>query len=831
MKINHLLCMLLAGIAIGAQGQIQLTGKVEGKDGIPIFGVTVYAKKDGDPQGVITDQSGQFKLPLATTGEYTFRLTFVGFKTYEQQLSIDEAKSYDLGTIILEEDKVVLQSVEVIGRSREDYSSDYSFSASKVAIKTRELPQAISSVTKEFMSDRQAFQLADAVKAVSSVTSTGNYNHFNIRGITQAEDGQVINGMRTRQYYFLQPITSHIERVEVIKGPSSVTFSSVDPGGTVNMVTKKPLAEARKEVSLTTGSFATIRGALDFTGPLNKSKTLLYRFNTAFQEAQSYRDLVQNNAFLVTPSITYAPNSTTALNAEVIYNNGVGTLDRGQPIFGAINGEYDLNSTSTSLNVGAPNDYYRSKELMVMTNFTKSFTDQIGFNASYMKQTWKEDLAEHRTENAAAVDIEGNAIPTLAAMRYVEREQFWDTDNLSAFFDVKLKGNGISNTLVAGYDGSRWERRVGAGQNTARRYLKVDGSVAGFDPENASDYQTLTVGDVEMPRPNVPHFNLEDPSYNIKVTKDYTMGSFAIPANLTTTNGVYIQNQFKIGKLSALLNLRYEWFTDIFDYEGDEQKFENEAFIPRIGLTYELTRDVSVYGTYLEGFQPQTNTVTLSPATEGFFWAASPGNFDPLESNLKEIGFKGEFLDGRVQANLAAFEIIQKNVLIGDTYDIENLTARGEQRSRGIEWDVSGFILDNFQVIASHSYTDAEIVEDEDEALIGERIGGSPRHSANFWGRYDLVSGLFKGIGFGFGMQYSGDKYSWYSYASSDRLLLPSYTVLDGAVYYKPINSNLQMILKMNNITDKTYWSGALNPFRLAPGAPRNFLLTVTYKF
>ena len=167
--------------------------------------------------------------------------------------------------------------------------------------------------------------------------------------------------MRTRQYYFLQPITSHIERVEVIKGPSSVTFSSADPGGTVNMVTKKPLDQARSEVALTTGGFSTIRGAADFTGPLNREKTLLYRFNTAFQEAQSFRDLVQNNAFLITPSISYLPNSTTALNAEMIYTSGVGNLDRGQPIFGQINGEFDLNSTSTSTNVGASNDYYKSR--------------------------------------------------------------------------------------------------------------------------------------------------------------------------------------------------------------------------------------------------------------------------------------------------------------------------------------------------------------------------------------------------------------------------------------------------------------------------------------
>ncbi len=831
MKINYILFLVFFSATIYSNAQIRVTGSVLDNNGDALPGATVSLRAGSIVEGDITDGNGSFAISVENTGTYQLEIRSVGFTTYSQTLNLESGSGFNLGTIGLEEDQRYLQTVEIIGRAQQDYNSDYSFSATKVAIKNREMPQAISSVTKEFISDRQAFQLADAVKAVSSVTSTGNYNHFNIRGITQAEDGQAINGMRTRQYYFLQPITSHIERVEVIKGPSSVTFSSVDPGGTINMVTKKPLAEVRNEVSISTGSFGTIRAAADFTGPLNEEKTLLYRFNTAFQEAQSFRDLVQNNAFLITPSISYLPNSSTALNAEVIYSNGVGNLDRGQPIFGRINGEFDLNSTSTSVNVGASNDFYKSQELMVMTNFKKTFSDNFGFNASYMKQTWTEDLAEHRTENRAAVDIDGNEIPTLAAMRYVEREQFWDSDNINAFFNIDIKNNNVSNILLIGYDGSRWERTLGGGQNTARRYLRNDGSVGNFDPANAADFQTMTVDGVVMPRPNVPHFNLENPSNGIRVTKDYTIGEFAIPANLTSTDGVYIQNQFKIGKFSALLNLRYEWFKDIFDYEGDEQEFKNEAFIPRIGLTYELSKSLSAYATYLEGFQPQTNTVTLSPATEGFFWSASPGNFDPLESDLKEIGLKGEFMNGKVQGNFALFEITQKNVLLGDTYDIENLTARGEQRSRGFEWDVSGYVSPNLQVIASYAYTNAEIIEDDDATLIGERIGGAPQHSANFWSRYDFESNTLRGLGIGFGIQYSGDKYSWYSFSSTDRLLLPEYTVLDGALYYKPENSNMQLILKVNNITNKTYWSGALNQFRLAPGAPRNILATVTYKF
>ena len=830
MNLKLLFILALFGISGNAFAQIKVTGKVIYPNGEPLSGATVIVKNQNASLGTLTDTNGDFTIDVKTQGSYDLEIRFLGFAPYQRSLDIESSE--DLGTIGLEEDNLELQTVEIVGRARTDYNSDYSFSASKIAMKNRELPQSISSITKELLSDRQAFQLVDAVRTVSNVAPTGIYNHYNIRGITQGDDGQVLNGLRTRQYYFLQPITSHLERVEVIKGPSSVTFSSADPGGTVNMVTKKPLKEKKGAVSMSTGSFGTLRSTIDLTGPLNEEKTLLYRLNAAYQEAKSFRDVVNNNAFLVTPSLSYVPNESTALNVEMIYNNSVGNLDRGQPIFGAINGEFDINSTPISLNVGASNDHYKNDELIFTTSFSKRFTDDFGFNAQYMKQSWEEDLAEHRVDGTA-VDIEGNVIPTLARLRYDRRQQFWETDNVSVYFDYNIESGNISNKVLIGYDATRWERKIGAGFLRARRYLTTSGGQSNFNPANASNFQTMVVNGVTMPVPAVPHFNLENPFNGARNTNAYNLAELSIPANLTTSNGIYLQNQFKIGKFSALINLRYESFKDIFNYEKDEEEFKTNAFVPRLGLTYELSNNISVYATYLEGFQPHTNTVSLSPTAEGFFWAASPARFDPLESSLKELGFKAEFMNGRIFANLAVFDIIQKNILLGDTYDLQNLTTRGEQRSRGFEMDISGYVAPNFQLIFSYGFNDAEIVEDAIEEFIGERIGGSPQQNANFWGRYDFKDESFlRGIGIGLGAQFVDERYTWYNptYAT-DRVLLPSYTVFETAVYYKPSNSNIQLTLKVNNLFDETYWLGGLNPARLGPGAPRNLLLTASYQF
>ncbi|MBT1711766.1 TonB-dependent receptor [Fulvivirgaceae bacterium PWU5] len=726
-----------------------------------------------------------------------------------------------------------LQTVEVVGRIDRDYQSDYSFSATRSAIRNQELPQALSTITKELIADRQAFQLADAVKIVSGVAPSSFYNQYNIRGISQNEEGQIINGMRTRQYYFLQPITSNIERVEVLKGPASVTFSSVDPGGSINMVTKKPLATERREVAMSVGSFSTLRTTLDFTGPLNESKTLLYRLNAGLQQGRSYRDLVKNNALLVSPSISYIPDNKTAINAEMIFSNSTGTLDRGQPIFGATAGVTDLNSTPISLNLGAANDFFKSKEVIVMTGVSHKFTEKIGVNVSYMKQTWTENLQEHRTTNAFAVDIDNQSMSNLATMQFVQRQQYWNTDNLNAYFTVDFTTGTVQHKVLAGYDLSRWNKSKGGGQNSARGYLLTDGTVANaFVPANAAGYQTITVDGKTLPKPNVPNFNLNNPSYTIRNVDDYVLnGRTAVPSAMTRTDAVYLQEHVKIGKWSALLSLRREWFEDITNYEAPgEGSFENAAWIPRVGITYEVIKQIHVYATYLEGYQPQSNTVSLMPSTGAFFWDPnSPARFKPLISDLKELGAKGEFFEGSVTMTVAAYEINQENILINANLPEypDSLVQRGADRSRGVEWELAGYLLPGLQLTASYSHIDARIIEDDDETLHGKRKENTPVNSASVWMRYNFSQAALRDIGVGLGVQYSGAKVPWFTRAFE----VPDYTVLDLALYYTPSKANMQLALNVNNVLNTTYWIGAQNYLRLFPAAPRNFMLTATYKF
>jgi iron complex outermembrane receptor protein len=616
--------------------------------------------------------------------------------------------------------------------------------------------------------------------------------------------------------------------VEVIKGPASAGFSSVDPGGSINLVTKKPLAVNRREVGLSVGSFSTIRGTLDFTGPLNEQKTLLYRLNGAYQEAKSYRDLVRNNSFLFSPSFTYLPSERTALNAELIVSNMSGNLDRGQPIFGAVAGATDLNSTPISLNLGAANDFFNSKELLVTGNLAHRFSDHVSFNTTYMKQTWMEDLQEHRTTNAFAPDLTGKPVTSSAAMQFVQRKQSWNIDNLSSYVNIDGHTGRIGHKLVIGYDLHRWQKLRGGGQNAARGFLLKDGTVAPtFVLANATNYQTQTVAGVTIPRPNVAHFDLNNPSYTIRNVNDYVLNvRTALQPALTTTQAVYVQEQLKWSKLTLLLGLRQEWFEDITNFEAPNTIVVNKsALLPRLGLTYAVNGNVNVYGTYLRGYQPQSNTVTLLPVV-----APAGSTFDPLESDLKEVGMKADLFGGRFRITSAVYEINQRNLLMNanDPANPDLLVTRGAERSRGFEIDAAGYIMPNWQINASYSYIDAIIVNDREAGLIGARKQNTPINSANLWTRYNFApTSALADLGIGLGFQHSGSKIPWFTRAFD----VPAYTTVDMALYYTPARSNVQVAFNINNLTNQTYWVGAQNYLRLFPGAPRNTMLTLTYRF
>ena len=808
----------------------------------------------------MTDASGFFNVTLTEGGSYTISIVAEGVNPLENQITVEDNGVLDLGDVIVyravsedvvierpvveqpteptepvvaknttdpnepqdeEEDGKVkkLQTVEIIGRARKDYNSDYSFSASKIALKNMEVSQAITTVTKELIADKGVTRLGDVVKNVSGVNQTSFYNNYAIRGVTQQasyRESRLMNGMVTSHIFFSQPMMMNVERVEVIKGPASMTFSSTDAGGSINIITKKPLKTDRKEVSLSVGSYQTVVGALDFTGPLNKSKTLLYRLNLGYENGKSFRDLQFKKAYMIAPTIAYVPNEKTNISFEFVMSNNSNRLDRGQPIFKANPGDRPaLTSTPITYAIGAINDVNKTLDLNFMGNLTHKFTDNLSINMAYMKHIWNEDLTELRTDNNFGKDSHGVIQRDKVQLRYVQRNSNFFTDNFNAYlnYDWKL-GENFKNKSVLGYDLVMFEVGHG-GTNTVRDYT---GNAA---------LGTLT--------PRIPHWDLtKEGQYRVMYPGFYQPQARRMQETTPmyfSTNSAYFMNQMELwNRLIFNIGLRQEWYTDKNFYKRrNEETVKQNKFLVRAGLMYKATKNINAYASYIEGFQMQTDAYL---GYDGFRRDMNTGQyvreaFKPKTTRMYEFGAKTEWLEGKLHASIAYYDIKQNNIL---TYDDtvsngavdELMNEGGTERNKGLEIDVMGRILPNWLVNAGYAYNDSKVTDQKRGTY---RKDNAPKHTFNLWTRFDVKEGFFKNLGLGAGLNYSAEKISW----QEPDLVLPDYTIVDAAVYYKI--KDMQLSFNINNIFNKTYWLGAFNYPRLFPGTPRNVMFTVRYTF
>ena len=853
--------LLVSSLLMSLMGYSQMVkGRVVQHDN-PVSNASIILKKGDKEMTSMTDASGFFNVTLTEGGSYTISIVAEGANPLENQITVEDNGVLDLGDVIVyqmvtsqpvveekpvteqpteptepvvaknttdpnepqdeEEDGKVkkLQTVELLGRARKDYSSDYSFSASKIALKNMEVSQAITTVTKELIADKGVTRLGDVVKNVSGVTQTSFYNNYAIRGVTQQasyRESRLMNGMVTSHIFFSQPMMMNVERVEVIKGPASMTFSSTDAGGSINIITKKPLKTDRKEVSLSVGSYQTVVGALDFTGPLNKSKTLLYRLNLGYENGKSFRDLQFKKAYMIAPTIAYVPNEKTNISFEFVMSNNSNRLDRGQPIFKANPGDRPaLTSTPITYAIGAINDINKTLDLNFMGNLTHKFTDNLSINMAYMKHIWNEDLTELRTDNNFGKDSHGVIQRDKVQLRYVQRNSNFFTDNFNAYlnYDWKL-GENFKNKSVLGYDLVMFEVGHG-GTNTVRDYT---------GDKNAG---TLT--------PRIPHWDLtKEGQYRVMYPGFYQPQAKRMQETTPmyfSTNSAYFMNQMELwNRLIFNIGLRQEWYTDKNFYKRkNEEIVKQNKFLVRAGLMYKATKNINAYASYIEGFQMQTDAYL---GYDGFRRDMNTGQyvreaFKPKTTRMYEFGAKTEWLEGKLHASIAYYDIKQNNIL---TYDDtvyngavdELMTEGGTERNKGLEIDVMGRILPNWLVNAGYAYNDSKVTDQKRGTY---RKDNAPKHTFNLWTRFDVKEGFFKNLGVGAGLNYSAEKISW----QEPDLVLPDYTIIDAAVYYKI--KDMQLSFNINNIFNKTYWLGAFNYPRLFPGTPRNVMFTVRYTF
>lgn len=824
MRLLFLLFFTLTfSISFAQTGVIK--GQIKSGSGAPVELINLILKGTG--KGAVTSETGEFEFTGLASGSYHLIGTGIGFKQINRHISIaeNEILTIDLTAI---EDARELQTVEITGRRETTYKNDLSFIGSKTATPIKEVPQSISYITKEVMRDQGVFLMGDAVKNMSGVNQFTFYDDLTIRGFRMngGSTTQLFNGLRTYSGFWKQPPVNYLERVEVIKGAASALYGNTSPGGTINRVTKKPLTTPQKSLTFTTGSFNTLRTMADFTGPMNESKTLLYRMNVGYVNTQGFRNLQFDKNIIVAPSVSFLPTSKTRINFDLVYNKSMGRLDRGQSVVGN-----DLHSSSIKTSLSAINDYMNDETYLITTSLNHQFTKNTSFNFAYLRTGYSEKLLEHRSSNVNAVDSAGKAVANLVGRNVNIRETKSFMDNVSLFVNHNFNTGRAEHKFVAGYDFIQSYTPKGSGQQTANGYLLKAGGVAAYNaktPEKYVFYNYVENGVTRsIPKPNISHYDLtlqnnqmEDPS---KYIYNVTTGSVTPPV-FYMLQGLYLQEQVKIDRLQVLFGLRYDSYVDKKGYTtNNETNITQHALLPRIGAVYTLNKNINIYGTYTKGYNPQDAAVQSNPL--------SGGPFDPIRSSLIEGGLKSDWFDGRLTANLSVYNITQTNTLYSANApeNLDLMQQIGEEKAKGIEFDVTGNILPNWNLIVAYSYNDAKITDAgskaTDQVLVNVQKPNAPKNQGSVWTKYTFVNQSLKGLGIGLGGNFVTER----NMSLSTTQTLPGYVVLNGAIYYKI--DKFQFQVNLNNLAGKTYWVGGYDYLRLFPGAPRNFMSTISYTF
>jgi iron complex outermembrane recepter protein len=641
----------------------------------------------------------------------------------------------------------------------------------------RDVPASIQVVPRQVIDDRAVTNLADALETTSGVNpeTYGGYAFIpRIRGFNSF-DAVFVNGSRREVVVFDNPTTDNIERVEVLRGPSSVLFGQGNPGGIINYVTRRPLEDPYYNFTLQGGSFNQIRPSFDVSGLLTDDESLLYRFIGSYTREESFVEFANSERYFLAPSLEWriTPDTTLAADLEFI-DSSISSLTCGIPAVG--DGVADIPRSRALCESGGFGNAFGKYDLQ-RYNLSARLDHQFSANWSARNTLF---FGTYTVRRAGPSSSDFNE--STGELQRVIANQNNSFTSFSNNLDVvgNFSTGSIDHRLLLGFEYSR--------QNTFRNFFF------------GGDY---------------PSINIFDPDYS-----DIRFQFDSFPFNgrrklLSTAYGFYLQDQISFtDNLILVLGGRY----DIYEQEtinriedtSSEQEFY--VFSPRVGLVYQPVEPLSLYASFTQGFEPSSAVL---------FDGSDP---DPQRSTQYEVGAKVEF--GDLAATLAYFDITRTNIPTTDPANPDFSILTGEVKSRGVEFDITGEILPGWNITASYAYTDAFVSEDN-TTPVGNRFDFVPRHSAALWTTYEIQAGVVEGLGFGLGLFYVDERQADLANSFS----VPSYLRTDASIFYRRDNWRAQVNLR--NIFDAEYFVGT-NGFRaggVMPGPPFSVVGSISVTF
>ena len=649
-----------------------------------------------------------------------------------------------------------------------------------------ETPQTVNVVPAQVLRDQQPRNLDDALANVSGITQANTLGSTQdavmLRGFGDNRNGSIMqDGMPVVQG---RALNSTAERVEVLKGPSSLLYGIQDPGGVVNIVSKKPQLVQSTSLTVRGSTFGNGKngsgGNLDTTGPIGDSG-LAYRLIVDHEDEDYWRNFGTHRESMIAPSLAWYGDTTKVVFAYE-HREFLSPFDRGTAIDPKTNHPLDIPATrrldEPFNNMEGRSDLYRFEADHELND---DWTAHVGYS-------WNRETYDASQVRIISVNTNGTLTRSMDGTRGALTTDRFATASLEG----KVKLGGMQHDLVFGLDDE---------------YRKI--------------YRAELIRQSQRSA-----FSYVDPVYGNDVQGTTVSAKDSAQTDLLRSDSLFLQDAIHLTDQWILVGgARYQMYDQ---YAGKGVPFKantdgnGQKWVPRAGLVYRYTDELSFYGSYTESFKPNS---TIAPLTDG---SVLQGNLQPEESKAWELGTKLD-MPGRITASAALFDITKRNVLVSETVSGETVySVAGEVRSRGLELDASGQLSDRWSLIGSYAFTDAEVTKDP--ALQGKRLQNVAKHTGSLSAVYDVGS-LLGGddLRVGAGARYVGQREG----DAKNSFNLPGYTVADLFASYdtKIEGQKVKFQLNVKNLFDRTYYTSAASTVFVSMGDARQVSVSSTLEF
>lgn len=650
-------------------------------------------------------------------------------------------------------------------------------SATKTDTPLLETPQSLSVITREQMDATNATSLASAMAYTAGVISqpagfSRGVDDFTIRGFNAAAAyGSLLrDGMKFQSNAYDGAQEPYgLERVEVLKGASSVLYGQSAPGGLINAISKRPTDTPLHEIMAQYGMYGYKELGGDFSGPVDKDGKLTYRFTAMARDAGTSIDQVPDRRVYIAPAVTWKPDAATSLTLLANYTRTSTRFASPLPASGTLYPNAGGYTIPRRLFVGETDfDQYVSTIKSAGWLFEHAFNDNVKVRQNFRYYdadvTW--DYLQAGTLSNAGL------LSRTPSQRHEQSTGVTADTSIEAKADV----GGLKQTLLAGVDFYR------------RTYQ--------------SDRYTGTASSL----------NVLSPTYdtNVVISTKSNRGSY------TQSNqvGLYLQDQIKVAdRWVLLLGGRQDWVdthTTSFLTNGSTNQ-RDSAFTGRAGLVYLADHGIAPYFSFSQSFVPNSGTSRTGSA------------FDPTRGTQYELGIRWQPPGSSTLLSAAIYQLTQKNALTTDPVDTTYSVQSGEVRSRGIELEAKTELTRNISVLGSYAYTDARTTKTTVATSLGQRVAAVPYNMFSLWVDYKLTALGLPNLRVAAGARYIGQ-----TAADSVARTIPGYVLFDARIGYDVGNWTLSV--NATNLSGRNYVS-CLSSSSCRYGDDRSVIGTLAYRW